>query len=548
MKDKKRMKYWGTYSEWSREKEINILSKSGKVIRMGVSFQDYHLHQIGKFFRIMVVHRTRTQIFGLVSINDDPEKLEEKSLKKMMEYINKDVIEAEKILNEKEEEIEREVEGGEIEDLELSKRIRTRRLVLKNFPVEVKGNDDRMENEESKELDMGGNENFADFKQSERNKEKSSGSYDISDEDEDNLFGFKGIKFSTTRNMDESKRSRRKKKKITIAKKKKKEDKIRIINLNVIHPKEDRASSGSSMNPRAMKSNRIEKILNKYFHLNKWQKIDLSAMLILILFFIVHFSSVVLKDPIQEITNLDLKTQSVNVDIFTWEIFGHAYTVFFTDMCRAVREGWIENKSPLDPGNKTLFELCHEVRKVGSDFYLPPDNKIDINIRAIRLKWLYDYEGWINTQVKIPQYFLNKDFNKIEEWKNLTLRRRTGIKIMQNLAFMMEKRDYENDTSIPSLGEGRNREKDEDEEMLRRGSLGDLNFKYTMRSYDFYEYLKAVAEFNQDFVTYSILISCSISIITFLLFSVCVGFEVQSMRKFYLMILDMKVKKFIFLF
>lgn len=92
------------------------------------------------------------------------------------------------------------------------------------------------------------------------------------------------------------------------------------------------------------------------------------------------------------------------------------------------------------------------------------------------------------------------------------------------------------------MGSFKNRELDYEMDQVRRIAIGDLNYKYALRSYDFYDYLKGVAIQNEMFIKWSIAIPCIITILIFFIYTIYVIFEVKAMRFFYKTLFQTEVR------
>lgn len=320
------------------------------------------------------------------------------------------------------------------------------------------------------------------------------------------------------------------------------DDKLGKLNIRRIKTKSEKSSSGGSINAKRIRGSMIEKIIKKHYRPEKTTAIYWTSFVIMIFFFLIHFLSVIFKDPVQKMTNADIKEQAVNVDVFSWEIWANVYTVFFGDVCVATREGWIDNNSPVEDFNLTMFEKCHSIIQSTGGFYFPPDDLIDKKIRNISFLYLYKYENFVKTEFEIPMYEIDHKTKKLLHWKNVTFSRRGGMKFIHERAKLLTSRDYENDTTLINLTTIKNRELDYEWDQVRRISIGDLNYQYALRSYDFYEYLKGVAYQNELFIQWSIAIPCLITIFIFLVYTLYVVNEVKSMRFFYRTLFNCEVK------
>jgi hypothetical protein len=211
------------------------------------------------------------------------------------------------------------------------------------------------------------------------------------------------------------------------------------------------------------------------------------------------------------------------------------------DVCRATREGWLDNDSSAHDFNKTFFDKCKEILPSAGSFFLPPENMLDKAIRNMAFPYLTDYEGWVRMDVEVPMFEFDKEKRPV--WRNLTISRRSGIKVLQKLGEFVSARDYEFG-DIPEIGSGFDRDKDPYENHLRMFCLGDMHRQYFQRSHDFYEYLKNVSTQNELFILWSTMSAIGISVFAYLVFMVYVLCNVQKMRDFYVKLFQIEVSHF----
>ena len=321
----------------------------------------------------------------------------------------------------------------------------------------------------------------------------------------------------------------------------KKRDKISTLDLKRLKSTEERSSSGGSVNASRIKSRLIEKIIKKYFKPESPTKVYRFSQIYLVAFFVLHTLVVYFKDPMQKMTNQDIITQAKNVDAFSWEVWAQIYTGLYLDICRATERGMFPSEVNIEDYDEDIFERCHYLFRQTCTYYLSPDTIVDLAVKNLTFPYLYQYESFMTTRLQIEFYDVNYTTGEVS-WRNVTMGRRSAVKLVQELAYRFLERDYQNGTGIVK-NIGVDRDKDVIEEFMRRLNYGDLNKQYQLRTYDFYEYLKAVAYQNEMFVFYSTAAAIIFSVFMYFGFMVYLGYEISWMRDFYKRLFQVEVNQ-----
>ena len=85
------------------------------------------------------------------------------------------------------------------------------------------------------------------------------------------------------------------------------------------------------------------------------------------------------------------------------------------------------------------------------------------------------------------------------------------------------------------------REKDPKEEFFRRLGLSEYNRDYAYRSYDYYEYMKAVVRQNFSVSYWSTFVAIYTTMALYLVYLVYQVIEIRRMVEFYRKLFDIKV-------
>ena len=319
----------------------------------------------------------------------------------------------------------------------------------------------------------------------------------------------------------------------------KKSQAMGILNIKKLTRKSELSSSGGSVNALRIKSRAIEKIVKKYYKPEETTQLFRFLQISLFVFLALNMLAVYLKEPMQTLTNQDIITQAVNVDVFSWEIWSYIYTAGFLSTCRMVESGFMDNEMNIADYNTTIFKSCHRNFQRSITYHVPPDNMIEKSMKNLTFPYLYRYEDFMKMKVNLEVY--DVDYRTgVVSWRNLSIGRKSAVHFMHQMSIPALKRDYENSSGIvPKTG--RNRDLDPDEDFFRRNGIGDLHQQYSYRSYDFYEYMHSVAYQNQLFIFYSSVTAIVFSVMMYLVFMVCISREIYWMRNFYRKLFSLEV-------
>ena len=341
------------------------------------------------------------------------------------------------------------------------------------------------------------------------------------------------------------------------------QDKIKIQVGKIftkLHRKEldyDSGSVGSISNGRRVKFSEIEKILMKFISQKRLHKNTVLGTIFFLLVILMNCLSIYIRNPYLVATKVELTDKVITADYFSWEISAQVEPQFYLDILRMLRFGWIQNDDFLEFRNKTVYEYSQaEMDKIGG-YVLEPDNLIDQKLRNLSFHNLFDLSKWIQMEPEIPFYNLifkpeaGKDENtgkaKIEkiEWFYQPTPRRAALKILQVLSDEIRNRNYLNGSEIIEYDpfSEESRDKDYLEEYYRRLLTSQLNEEYYFRSYDFFDYMKAVAAHLHEVLISSCFASVIGTLVLFvgvLVHQVC---EIKRMKRLNEKLFEVKVSK-----
>ena len=587
---------WKTYCEWLEGKKINLLTKTGKVSFMEISIEDYIIHSQEDFLRFLVVKKTESQTFDWFTANSKQRNLQEINLKRIFDLIEKERFKDLESIEEASGLGLNELESGRSFTRSQTRIFQTHRdtLVSRNLS-KIDAKFDRFDEIGTKRGGKAGGSkvsgedldglNFGCLTQNQSSLKLKS-AQQINKKNKDNqqnytkfasltpmnklskapsMFKSRIIHSQSTQSKGHSKSSsksqsfiqkynknhkvpkilKQRSRNYTKTSKSKKsiKENIGLLDTRMLKTGSIRTSLHSNSGyPGRINLKSIQKIVKKYFKPQTSTNVFHLSQAFLMIFLILHLLSVYIKDPLQTLTNQDLLTQAINVDTFSWEIWAQTYSVLYSDICRAVERGWFPSNLNKNDYGTDVIENCHFVFRRAGTFFLTPDNTLDMAVRNLTFQYLYDYEAFVRMEVEMPIYEIDYKTGGIT-WRNQTMGRRSAIKLMNQVGRMeYAKRDYENRTGIVP-GIANEMDRDPLESFFRRAGLGDLNRQYAMRSYDFYEYLKAVARQNESILFYTTAVVIVFSVVAYFVFLVYLANEVSWMRKFYrkLFIIEVRI-------
>ena len=304
-------------------------------------------------------------------------------------------------------------------------------------------------------------------------------------------------------------------------------------------------SQGSSIIKR-IRLNEIERFLHKTFKPNNHNFPAYFSFSILVIILIVNLFTTYVKRPVHKVISSEIENHTLNADFFSWEIWSLAYPVIYTDICRSVKEGWVSNElSTYFLEGMTMFENCHKEGRETKGFQLSADNMIDVNIRSKKLSF-YDLGQWTSIMIKLNLPKMS-DFDKFEKLEDLQFDevewpRRGAIKYLDVNSDKVMDRDYENDTELVEYFVPWKRYLDYEEFAFRRNLMGDALKKYWICSYQYYQYLKLLGRFEQNFIFVGTSISILVCLVFGFLMAIFVFHQIRKMRVFYRKIFQFKVK------
>lgn len=312
----------------------------------------------------------------------------------------------------------------------------------------------------------------------------------------------------------------------------------------LINEKNDkRSDSGASV---AMVRERTG-LMSRFIHsrLNP-KKIHFSVMIIIsILLFIIVSNAFItsLNAPLFKDIMSDINENIMICDYSSLEIWTAVQAMMMTDIARAAREGWFDPKisTKLRGGeDETLFKYTHIQKSLSGGAQLDIEDEVDIRMRKLKFKQLFNYSGWVNNEINLEVY---KDFGKdlnTHKFVNITLPRRAAIQYIQGLSSKVYLRDYENSTEIVNFGTPENRFKDRDEAQYRRLLLGDFNKEYVLMNYDLHNYFKSLIMYSKERNYRNYFATIGISCLLFVVYFWYGIMRVKKIREFYQRLFKLK--------
>lgn len=321
-----------------------------------------------------------------------------------------------------------------------------------------------------------------------------------------------------------------------------KEKKMTMINAKPNEKTKVGQSSGSSITVYSTKDLSTEEIIHNCINPIQVHSPVVVTILMLLFLYMLDAICIRIKIPMQEKTSADLREQLITADIISWIIWSNLYNGYYIDLMRGIKEGKIKNNLVESYDIPDLIEWAHNEYLLPAAYQYEPSKIADMKIRNLTFPSLFAYDDWIGTKMEMDFYELDQVTNQIK-WSKIQVSRMESTKILTALSLSFQERNYSilegEEGYIQTIGEDRNA--DPDEEFLRRNSNGDVNYKFFLRSLDFYQYLKNVALQNQKYVLYSMLLSTSISICLALGYAVYLLNELLAMRRFYGQIFNLEV-------
>ena len=317
----------------------------------------------------------------------------------------------------------------------------------------------------------------------------------------------------------------------------------------------DIGSVGSVGLRKKIKFSEIEKIIEKLIDPNKYHPNTTIGFMFFVLIILINIVAVYVKKPYLMETMTDVVEMAVTADHFSWEIFAHVQPLWFLTINRMIREGWVSDKDFLmfRPDNSSyVYPKSRFAGSVG--FVMWPDNHIDKRLRNITYPKFFNFDAWVNFDSVMQFYDVvyHPDGSSEIKWREEVFSRRAVVKVVQTLSVHLVARDYENDTLeeiVPiNMEDPKDREKDPMEEFYKRIVASDFTEKYSLMSYEFYEYLKKVVWQAYNVLRYSTFVAIYGMAGMFVVFVLFLWLQVRRMRVFYRKLFEIKVRLFNFIF
>lgn len=542
------MESWANYCKWKQCQRINIIDKEGKVRKVFARFDNYIIHQINEYFRFFIIEEIDNQFFEKFrkkSEKNEPEQ--EKVVKSLLRYKEKQMNLVEYSLESSSRFFEQFNELKEDNDGEL---VKNPHLMALNSPS-ISRRTQRMKEKIKKKIFETNQNKLSEIDSYHQDKKLQ---FKIAQVGQNMMD--KGKNFLSQRHMTKNIKSMNHHSQQA---KKRVRKNFRIVSK--INPKSQGKSEDGGSILKKMRIQSIERLIHKKLNPSKLHKNSKFAILMLTFIFLVNFLSIYLKSPIQKSTAKDIKNHAIAVDVFSWAIWSQISAVFYMEILRMAREGWIDSDISIFYRQKNIFEYATIEFRLAAAFQIKADNMIDEKVRNISKTSLFNFNDWITNEIKMPylvEYDLQNKFSskkvsfdeKIQEnvklMGNVNLPRRAALKLIQPFAKKFMMRDYENATveQIPKFGNPKFRLIDAEEEVVRMSLLGELNKFYTFRSYDYYEYMKGLANYNLNFVFWSTNLTFISCLVVFCVFILVILLEVSKMKDFYKKVLNIKVSRF----
>lgn len=267
-----------------------------------------------------------------------------------------------------------------------------------------------------------------------------------------------------------------------------------------------------------------------------------SALLILFVTCSSAFLSY-LKGPIQVKVSKELHDKAVALDTGSWIVWALIEPSYFYDLLRFWKNGWLSRDYFAEFRYPDLVKRCVDRLALSREYHIQPENTVDLMMLNLTFPSLIDINKWKKGEVLVHNYSINPKTEQVE-WHKKKLYRKNAISFYHVFGMKFSKRNYENDTKIVDIGH--DRDKDPDEEMMRRNTIGDLLWYYFDFVHEFRRYCMGLVELNMRYIYYCLFGSLFTSLISLIaLFWILVSMK-KRMINFYEILFKIDVTHFLF--
>lgn len=296
----------------------------------------------------------------------------------------------------------------------------------------------------------------------------------------------------------------------------------------------------SSMNENDSKINRISVITHSYIVPDR---IHFPVVVTSIILFVLLAASILLvlvKVPIQQNTNLEVKEQAITLDFYSKEIWGFTQTLIILERFRFMKEGLMSVVMELRPDKPIRYRLIQNYFRESCNLIQQYNLYISDKAARVSNRNLFDYSKWSSMEFKIQDYRIDST-NRVV-WSTDKMDKNTAISKLSARMRNFCTRDYENDT-LPLLGPDRNRDLDPEEEFMRRNLIGNPLDNIIQGNIQFGDYLQNLSEKNKNYIIWTLVASLIVSLMIVLILLLYIVQEIKSMHYFYKTIYKIKVNQ-----
>lgn len=267
-----------------------------------------------------------------------------------------------------------------------------------------------------------------------------------------------------------------------------------------------------------VKLNKNISLIRKKLKNLKYSKITIISLLLMtplpFLFISTSFYSIYSYKK----SSLELFDQSPTADLYSFAVTPYQLNTYYLNAMRASREGWIPGDylEYIYPG-KSVYWFVSKLYPIMAVIFTQADSFVSDKMNVLRYPELFPISDYVHGKALYddPEFDHN---NKFIGWRTSYKKKRDIVARLEVLGRRIILRDYQNDSTIPGLEGTTDRNKDLEEEELRRGCQGDLSHFYQKYSFVFDSYIKTVGDLPGKTVAIELVIS--ISIVVLFLFSV----------------------------
>lgn len=309
--------------------------------------------------------------------------------------------------------------------------------------------------------------------------------------------------------------------------------KERINGLNI------ESSVRSSYTEERSKISKISMIVHTYIKPASIHFPTMVIQTILSLVLLIFTILVLVKVPVQQDTNTEVRDKAITLDYFSKQLWGFTQTLLILERFRFMKEGIMGDIMELRPDKPKRYNLIGQYYNQSCNVLLKFDMLADSKISSVTDRTLLDFDAWVNSQAIVENYRIDPDTQK-PLWFKETMSRRNAVEFLSARMRRFYKRDYENGT-IPLLGINRDRDNDPEEDLIRRNYIGDIYNQILARKSDFNEYLKNLSKRNENYIVITFALSLGTSVIVMILLWFYITQELASMQFFYKTLFRIKV-------